>query len=265
MRGFYLILLTATLAAAPAPGLIINGDFETGDLTGWTTVGDVLIDDGTLGPDPSLTLDTPPDAGNYQLMLTTLPNPAGSPAPFGPAGPFSGNDAVAAAALEAALGLRTGVLDRVSPSGNPAVEGSAAYQDVTLAAGDWITVEWNLLTNEPVPTQNYTDFAFFSLTPKAIRRGVQVLGDTNSSAFATSGTSFRSETGTTSTSFQARSSGTFRLGVGVTDVLDDDYASALVVLRIRKSPEPETFALVGTGLIALGIGGRSRRRRLEAR
>lgn len=63
----------STSEAVPAGDLIVNGDFETGDFSGWTIInsgnGDWRINNGTLNPSgPALA--TPPIAGNFDAVVT---------------------------------------------------------------------------------------------------------------------------------------------------------------------------------------------------
>lgn len=251
MRRIPPLALALCLAAASARADFINPGFETGDLTGWSSVGDVLVDDGTWG--------TAPSEGSFQLLLTTLPSPQGSSETFASLGPLSGVAAVSPATLTSALGLQPNRLQQASPSGNPVVQGSAAWQDVAFARNDTISFDWRLLTNAAVPTSADTDFAFFTLTPNGIPQGIDVLADTGSSAFFSSSSSFDWQTGLGNTTFVVRRTGTFRVGVGVADVLNDDYTTGLVVDRVRKNPEPGTFALLASGLLALSVGRRRAR------
>jgi hypothetical protein len=60
-----LIALTFLIAPALAHATIINGGFETGDLTGWSTIGDALLVGSSFGVNPP--------QGNFQLLITTAP------------------------------------------------------------------------------------------------------------------------------------------------------------------------------------------------
>jgi hypothetical protein len=61
----------------------VNGGFETGDLTGWSTIGDVSVIDASFGV-------TAPE-GNFQALITTAPGNSYYP---DNTESFSGNDAV---------------------------------------------------------------------------------------------------------------------------------------------------------------------------
>jgi len=55
---------------APVPGLVLNGDFETGDFSSWTLSGDTsytFVDNGSLGSYFGIA----PQSGNYDALLGT--------------------------------------------------------------------------------------------------------------------------------------------------------------------------------------------------
>ena len=60
-----LVALTFWLAPALAHADLINGGFETGNFTGWQTIGDALVVDSSIG--------TAPAGGNYQALITNAP------------------------------------------------------------------------------------------------------------------------------------------------------------------------------------------------
>ena len=68
-----------------APGVVVNGGFETGTLTGWNTLGNTSIQTAAYG--------TAPTQGTYQALIT------------------NGSGSVSDANLETFLGLSTGALD----------------------------------------------------------------------------------------------------------------------------------------------------------
>ena len=111
-----LVGLTIASLIAPNALAITDGSFESG-FGNWQVFGDVLLDDTSVVQQ----FGTAATDGDVQLFMSNLPN--GVPdagAPLGGTGPFSGTDALTAAALEVSLGLNAGELDTLSPSGNPA-------------------------------------------------------------------------------------------------------------------------------------------------
>lgn len=241
-------LPTLLLIAAPAAALT-DRSFESG-FGAWNAFGDALIDGST-------TYGSAPTDGALQVLLSTLPNNAfdDQGAPLGGAGPFSGTDAISAAALESSLGLTAGVLDGLSPSGNAAFQGSGLFQDFSITAPSTLSFDWNFLSNETVPTANYTDFLFWALVPSGggavIASGS--LADTNGSTFvASSAADFAFETGYQSSfSVDITSAGSYRFVVGVVDVLDDNYTSGVLLDNFALVPEPSTALLLAVGLLGL--------------
>src|SRR5262245_26095015 len=85
-----LVTVSLLAAAGPARADFINGSFESGNLSGWTAIGDTLAVTSSIGASPT--------QGTYQALLTTASQ-------NGDANNFSGNDAVSAASLLVFLDL----------------------------------------------------------------------------------------------------------------------------------------------------------------
>lgn len=243
--------LIGLLMAAPPAAALTDTSFESG-LGNWVVFGDALIDSST-------TYGSSATDGFSQLLLSTLPNNPGNDqgAPLGGTGAFSGTNAIAAATLEANLGLTSGSINLLSPNGNPAFQGSGVYQDFTTVGATTLTFDWNFLTNETIPTVNYTDFLFWALMP--LGGGAPIasgsLADTNGSTFgASAAASFNDETGYQSSfSYDILAGGNYRLAIGVVDVLDDNYTSGVLLDNFVLVPEPSTALLFGIGLFAIAI------------
>jgi hypothetical protein len=118
---------------------LINGGFETGDFTGWTTLGETSIETSAFGSGPT--------QGTSQASLSTE------------------GAAFAGSIIEEFLGLDPGSLDNLGTSldflpfpGGVASQGSAIRQTFTANAGDLLTFDWNFLTNEPSLFPTFNDF-----------------------------------------------------------------------------------------------------------
>ncbi len=196
---------------------IVNGGFETGNFDGWETIGDTSIETSTFGSGPK--------EGDFQALLQTS----------------SINDFQ----LEYFLGLPSGSLDALG-NGN-ATEGSAIKQTFTAKAGQVVKFHWNFLTDELDFDSNpstFNDFAFVSLT------SLSELGDTSLS-FMNSLTPFSDETGFEKFSYVIPATGTYTLGIGVTDVGNRIFESGLLVDKVAVTPEPASVL----GLFAVSVLG----------
>jgi hypothetical protein len=192
----------------PVQAGVVNGGLESGDLTGWSSLGDVAATDSSFG--------TGPAAGSYQALLTTA-NTADTADGYN----FSGNDAADGAALETFLQLPNGTLD--------AIEGSGLSQSFTANAGDVLSFEWNFLT-DILDNTGFDDFAFFVLDG-----AVFSLASTSSSLHA-SNSVFNYETGFSIFS-QILNGGSHTLSFGVVDVGDGLAVSTLLIDGVTLSPQ----------------------------
>ena len=249
VRAVAICLFAAVTGPAQA---LTNGSFESG-LAPWTGYGDASVT-GTFASAPT--------DGSLQLLLSTLPNPNPGIAPLGSQGPYSGNDALLAAALETALGITPGFVDTLSQNGRPAFHGSAVSRNVTLTAGSSITFDWNFLTNEPAPTATYTDFFFWAIVPEpgTAPESAERLADTATSTFSLLPPTedFVSETTYTTHTHNVTASGDYRLIFGVVDVQDGNYSSAVLIDNVAV-PEPSAGLLAALGLAGLALWQRSQR------
>jgi subtilisin family serine protease len=171
----------------------LNSGFEMGDFTGWQILGNTNIETNSFGSGPT--------EGIYQALAT------------------SGSGSVSDTVIENFLELAPGSLDGLG-NGN-ATSGSAIARSVTVSAGDQVSFDWNFLTNDYLP---YNDFAFVSIAPESI----DTLADLNS-GLVSSPTIFYEETGFDTFSYTFPTDGTFTLGVGVVDVADTAVDSGVLV------------------------------------
>jgi len=234
------LLRSAVIAAAissfgvggPATAAsLTNGGFETGDFSGWSAIGPTSVVTGAFG--------TGPTEGTYQALMD---NSSGSSSD---------------ASIESFLGISAGSLDGIS-SGD-ATQGSAIKSVFDVNAGDTISFDWNFLTNEVTPS-SFNDFSFVSITVDGV---VQVLADTTASGFSSSGTTYNEETGFNSFSYTLGTAGTLTLGLGVMDVKDSSFNSALLVDNVTVSPVPLPAAaplFVGSLALLGFVGNRTRRK-----
>jgi hypothetical protein len=184
-----------------SPGSVSNGSFETGNFTGWNTLGSTNVQTTVSGINPT--------QGTYQAVIS------------------NGGSSVTDSALESFLGLSTGALDGMG-NGN-ATQGSAIkLSPITVAAGTTVTFDWDFLTGEATPSSFYNDFAFVSI------KDLSELADTNST-FVTPPGSVK-QTGYKTFSYTFTTAGTYAIGLGVVDVGDSTVDSTLLVDKVSLSP-----------------------------
>ena len=152
-RRLSLVLLACGLllgGRASAQAVLVNGGFETGDFTGWTTTNStaVITQYGSI---------TPYDGSYMARMQTASSHGTGF--------------------IEEFLGLAQGSL---SGLGSPTV-GSAIKQEITVPTADRITFWWQFTTSDYLP---FNDFAFYTLDGQAfLLSNVASVGDHGSSGW----------------------------------------------------------------------------------
>jgi len=247
------LLMLALLAQAGTAGAItiipIDG-FESG-AGAWTTVGDVRVIDASYGVTPT--------EGSQQILLTS----------------DASQGAVSVSAQEGALGLNNNTIQRLfrqlvrnvgQSSGDDPIEGSAIQISFSANALDVLAFDFDLLTDEldrsPAQPGLFTDFVWMHLDPPSGQPIRYVPAHVNQGGLTASGTGeFSDETGPQSISFNLSQTGTYTLTLGVADVEDAAFNSGVIFdnFRLIEGPEPDTFLLVGGGL--LGMAWRARHRR----
>ncbi|KAF0094240.1 MAG: hypothetical protein E1N59_2131 [Puniceicoccaceae bacterium 5H] len=239
----------AFLSFALLPGLAATAaaqtyGFET-DLSGWTTGGNVAIEDAsTFGPTATegssyVVLDTGDRTVDMDFGATPTPNPTG------------------VTAADLGLGLDKSTLDAAFSIDS--YDLSYLSRTFTVNAGDTITFDWKFLTNEfPDAFNEFNDTAFFATSFGDLGALAQV----NSASYMDFPSAIVSyESDWMSGSITATSSGSMTLLFGVVDDGGNEVASMLAVdnLTITAVPEPSTYAaLAGLGVLGLVVLRRRR-------
>ena len=233
----FLSALCLLLGVQQAAANILNGSFETGDTSEWSTVGDVSVTDSSFGVDP---ID-----GTYQILLST--------------------NGSSVSETESAMGLTSGTIQSIFDAevgglGSGPTEGAAFQQTFYVGEnGDSISINYNLLTNASVPEETSTDFIWWYLDRPTGSDESGVFAHVNEDIFSSSATpDYDWETGYQSIRLRVNQPGTYTLTIGINDV-DDTYTDSATVFDyffLRKAPEPNTFFLFGAGLLGLAFHAR---------
>lgn len=225
-----LVSLLPPFSANLSHAAILNGGFES-DFTGWIKIGESFTETSEFGVEPT--------EGTYNALLLT------GAAEDGELGSVSDST------IESFLGLASGSLDTLI--GADAIEGSAIGQTFTAKAGDYLSFDWNFLTNEATPeTEGFNDFAFVS-----VNGTVSKLADTFSSVFSSSANEFDTETGFTTSSYIVTADGTYSLGLGVLDTGDNTMGSGLLIdnVKLENNGVSQPIVSVPEPSLVLGLLG----------
>lgn len=218
LAALSLCVAVSTTAAAG----IANGDFTSGDLTGWTKTGNVAVDaTAQFGP--------PPAGFAAQAVLGTADT-----ASF-----LFGGSAVAAASLESFGGLGAGALAAMN-----ATVGSGLRTDFTAAAGERLVFQWKLMSNDPQGSPA-DDTAYLVLDNTTF---IKLTSVNSATLLGGSASPLFDETAYLTFTSAPLAAGAHSVSLGVFDSVDTLGASALAVTGVQLAPVPEP----SMGLLLLG-------------
>ncbi len=203
--GFGFIQADLAIAELLGSGEVRNGGFENGDFNSWKAIGNASTQTAEFGSIPT--------EGNFQALITTA------------LGIVSDTE------IEAFLDLNLGAIDLID--NGDTTEGSALQKQVVVEAGDILSFDFSLLTNETVSegdSGTFNDFAFVSVIPNTnLESGTNIKIADISSASVVSPTRFELETGYDNFTYEFTEAGTYKVGIGIVDAGDEAFESGLLV------------------------------------
>jgi hypothetical protein len=202
---------------------VINGGFESGDLTGWQSVGHVTVEmEGSIA--------IAPPEGDFEALVWNR-NRAGAITPIDK--------------VENALGLPKGTLECLSTT--QVVGGSAMQQTFMASAGETLSFHWAFSTyrdaDDPVFHHAFAFVVVKPLVPKGHGFLVAKLADTTSPAPESAGGFFTNVTPFSVFSHRIPRTDSYTVSLGIVDAGDDNVDAGLVVDDVTVSASPATKAL----------------------
>lgn len=231
-------LISHMAQAAP----VVNTS-SSAHLSGWNGAGDVAVaNTGAVGltlSQPSLLLGTavtdaqddyPAAAGSYNVSLN--------------------NPVAGGSTLETSVGLTPGALDD-NANFHYAMEGSSAWKDFSVTAGDTLKVDWQLFARPDTGTSGTAlpDTAWLVWTQGASTQLIK-LADVLSTPMSAISNGWLAS-GAQQYTLSATSTGTARIGFVVADMDSFDTTTVLSISNVVQTsavPEPSTVLLVLAGL-----------------
>ncbi len=198
------VVMAVVNVASAATIQLVNQGFETDDLSGWTSIGQVSV--------VGVANVTTSNGTNYQI------------APNDTRMAFLDSFGVGVDEIESFFGVTSGSLyATVNTSGNhqSLTNGSAIYQSFTASAGDTIDMSWNYVARDYVP---FTDPSFAVLVAPDGTASINVLASTTGPGLVTGSDGI---SGVFTFAQALTQTGEYKLGFAVTNSGDTILDAAL--------------------------------------
>jgi PEP-CTERM motif len=164
--------------------------------------------------------------------------------------------------VEELAGLNIGALDtNVDGVLHQALEGSVASRTVWVRAGDTLSFRWQLLSNED-PVAGLPDLAFATIGGRLFELGTPRIADLQGFGGFQHGSGWLTFTHTFADDAGPLALNNIELALGVVDRGDTSTSTALAIqgVTVTPVPEPATWGLGLSGILAAGAWGWRRRR-----
>lgn len=238
LRHRLLVPAALALCAATTQAASI---IDYSDLSQWASTGDVLaLPSGGRLTTASALYEDDASQGAGALNLT------------------GSEPAAAFGDIESFLGVPVGSLD--ADVLNQATEGSAIKLTLTAVAGDVLTIDWSLLTND-TSDGSVGGMDYFFLT---VGDTVHRLGQSGDAATASTSSGYLYQTGPQQSTFTFLTDGDYTIGIGLVDVTDYANTTQATIDNVTLTtsvPEPQTWALAAGGAVVLVAASLRRRTR----
>lgn len=210
---------------------IVNGNFNTGNLSGWSSAGWANV----VGPQGSV---IPPSGAAHQALIASGDEYTG----------------IAVGDLESNLNLPAHAIHAALPNNGDPTVGSAIWQTFTATAGSSVSFNWNFATNEEIPTDY--DAALYTLRAGSSPAQAFELADTSQSSVvnhSASGSPFETMTGYRTVTIPITTTGTYTIGFVSMQTEDDEVESGTYITNVTVGATAVVPTMSMRGLSILGV------------